>query len=108
MTTTTTAVDLVLAYGPRDKDQPCRTCGTTIPADPRPDFGYETEDDQAQPVCDTCLRRLDPAGHSAVSVLRVIAEAADNAADPDTASAFLWTITAGIDLLNDAEPETRA
>ena len=108
MTTAPTATALVLAYGLRDAEQACRTCGVTIPADPRPDFGYETEDDQAQPVCDDCLRRLDPAGHSALAVLRVIAEAAGNAPDPDTASAFLWTITAGIDLLDDTETERSA
>lgn len=102
MTTTTApaGLDLVLAYGPRDTDQPCHSCTTTIPANPRPDFGYETEDD-AQPLCDACLRRLDPPGHSALQILRVIAEAAGNAPDPAAAAFFLRSISQGVELLTE-------
>lgn len=105
-TTAPAGLDLVLAYGPRDTDQPCRSCATTIPANPRPDFGYETEDD-AQPLCDTCLRRLDPPGHSALQVLRVIAEAARNAPNPDDADFFLWSISQGIGLLTEEIEDAR-
>lgn len=97
-TTETAGLELVLAYGPRDTDQPCHTCNTTIPANPRPDFGYEAEHDE-QPLCDPCLRRLDPPGHSALQVLRVIAEAARNAPNPDDAAFFLWSISQGVELL---------
>ena len=108
MTTTTApaGLDIVLAYGPRDTEQPCHTCGATIPANPRPDFGYETEDDE-QPLCDTCLRRLDPPGHSALQVLRVIAEAAGNAPNPAAADTFLYAISQGVELLTEDLEDTR-
>ena len=101
MTTTTApaGLDLVLAYGPRDTDQPCLTCTTIVPANPRPDFGYESEA-TAQPVCPTCLRRLNPADDNALAVLRVIAEATA-AANRETAAGFLWTISQGVELLTE-------
>lgn len=98
-TTAHVGLDIVLAYGPRDTEQPCHTCGAALPANPRADFGYETEDDTAQPVCDSCLRRLDPPGHSALAVLRVIAEAAGNAPNPAAADTFLYAIGQGVELL---------
>jgi len=106
VSTTTTTEALVLVYGPRDTAQTCHItgCGNTLPADPRDDFGFETEDSE-RPICDQCLKTTMRPEHDALAVLRIIAEAftAGGGHNGDAAQAFLWTISEGIALLEDPQ-----
>lgn len=103
-----TVASLALAYGTRDTEQPCLKCGATVPATSQPGFGYETEDDQARPLCETCLALANPADHNALHVLRVIAEAAGRAPNTETAADFLWTLSQGVELLTEDLEERAA